>query len=162
MAAISKCEEIAQKRNDAFLKWDVSYSRIKIEVESLISSFDDITRIPNPQFQDLTIKFYCIHLCNYFFFRIRKLLVDKNINCETKKLLLNGFSNPSNTPSPTVMNDLLSYLVQDDDTLRSLCEDYKKIQELRNKYAHGASNETNYSITIDEFKRIFEDVSSLT
>lgn len=157
----SRCCEIQKKRDSTFKKWDEDYNLIKSEVEALILSFDDMRRIVNPQFQDLTIKFYCIHLCNFFYFHIRKLLIDKNRGCDIEKLLTNGFSNPSSTPSTTVMSDLLSYLVVDDNTLRNLCDEYKKIQELRNKYAHGASSETKLSITMDEYKQIYEDVNAL-
>ena len=153
---------IDKKRNETFAEWEKSYNLIKTEVDSLISSFDDVKKIANPQFQDLTLKFYCIHLCNFFYFHIRKLLVDKNKDDAVAKLMLNGFTNTSNTPSSLVMNNLLSYLVNDDELLNSLCEEYKKIQELRNKYAHGASNQTILSISFDEFKKIYEDVSLLS
>ena len=110
----------------------------------------------------MTLNFYSIHLCNYFYFHVRKLLVDKNNGQEVSKLLTNGFSNVSSTPSPTVMNDILSYLIVDDkERIISLKDEYKKIYELRNKYAHGASSETNYSITFDEYKKIFDDISKI-
>ncbi len=161
MPSITKRNEIDENRKKIFVEWEKSHDLIKTEVEALISSFENIKTIPNPQFQDLTIKFYCIHLCNYFLFHIRKLLVDKNKNSEAEKLLLNGFTNTSNTPSPTIMYNLLSFLVRNDDTLNFLCDSYKKIQELRNKYAHGASNETSLSITTDEYKKIYDEITSL-
>lgn len=153
--------ELNKKRNKLFEEWDEAYNTIKSELDSLISSFEDIRKIPLPEFQDLTIKFYTIHLCNFFFFHIRKLLVEKNSGNETLKLFRNAFSNPSNTPSPASMNDLLSYLISDENSLQTLCGYYKKIQEIRNKYAHGASNETTLNITMDEFKTIYEDVKTI-
>lgn len=60
------------------------------------------------------------------------------------------------------MNDLLSYLISDDEKkLRNLKDEYKKVNELRNKFAHGASNETNFSITFDEFNQIYEDIKNI-
>lgn len=159
---LSLYDELSNKRNEAFKKWDTAYNLVKTELESLISSFDDMKNIQNPQFQDLTLKFYCIHLCNYFYFHVRNLLVKKNKGSEILKLLQNGFSNVSNTPSITVMNDLLSYLISDDERkLRNLKDEYKKVNELRNKFAHGASNETNFSITFDEFNQIYEDIKNI-
>ena len=155
-------DEILEKRNVTFEKWENAYNLVKSEVKDLISSFNEIRKIPNPQFQTLTLNFYSIHLCNYFYFHVRKLLVDKNNGQEVSKLLTNGFSNVSSTPSPTVMNDILSYLIVDDkERIISLKDEYKKIYELRNKYAHGASSETNYSITFDEYKKIFDDISKI-
>ena len=153
--------EIHNKREEIFEKWNAAYRLIQEEVTSLISAFDDIERISNPQFQDLTIKFYSIHLCNFFYFHVRKLLVEKNRTNDTAKLLTNGFSNSSNTPSCSVMCDLLSYLVNDERKIRDLSEDYKKVYELRNKFAHGASSETVIPMTMNEYKRIFEEIQSL-
>lgn len=154
-------DELDEKRKKTFSEWENAYNTISSELESLIDSLDEIKKIDNPVFQDLTLKFYTIHLCNFFFFHIRKVLVDRNIDNDTGKLLLNSFSNPSNIPSPPVMNHLLSYLIFDEFELRRLCEFYKKIQELRNKYAHGASNETSFNITMDEFREIYESVKKI-
>lgn len=60
------------------------------------------------------------------------------------------------------MSDLLSYLViEDNDKTKNLIDEYKKINELRNRFAYGASSETHYSISFDEFEKIFTDVSSI-
>ena len=87
---------IENKRKKTFSEWDTAYNTIKTELESLILSIDDIKTIPNPQFQDLTLKFYCIHLCNFFYFHVRKVLVTRNSGTDIEKLLTNGFSNTSN------------------------------------------------------------------
>ena len=76
-SAVSIYNELYKKRKDTFEKWDVAYNLVKSEVTALISSFDEIKKIPNPQFQVLTLNFYCIHLCNFFYFHVRKLLVDR-------------------------------------------------------------------------------------
>ena len=159
---LSVYDDLSEKRTANFKKWEKAYNLIKTEVTSLISSFEEIKKIANPQFQTLTLNFYCIHLCNYFYFHVRKLLLDKNKLGEVSKLLTNGFSNVSNTPSIAVMSDLLSYLVIDDNNkMKNLIDEYKKINELRNKFAHGASSETHYSISFDEFEKIFTDVSNI-
>ncbi len=161
VALTGRLREIFEKRDNTFKKWDDAYVLIESEVSSLVSSFEDIKKIENPQFQDLTIKFYSIHLCNYFYFRVRKLLVDRNRNLDVSKLLTNGFSNISNTPSSAVMGDLLSYLVNDNRKITDLLCDYNKILTLRNKFAHGASSEADVPMTTDEYKRIFEEIKSL-
>lgn len=153
---------IANKRKKTFSDWKTAYNTIKTELESLILSIDDIKTIPNPQFQDLTLKFYCIHLCNFFYFHVRKVLVTRNSGTDIEKLLTNGFSNTSNTPSESVMNDILSYLITEEEKLSKLKEEYKKIRELRHKYAHGDSAGTSFSITTDEFKSIYNDISTLS
>ena len=154
-------DELDKKRQETFSKWENAYNTISSELESLIDSLDEIKKIDNPVFQDLTLKFYTIHLCNFFFFHIRKVLVDRNIDNEISKLLLNSFSNTSNIPSPSVMNQLLSYFISDEFELKKMCDFYKKIQELRHKYAHGASNETSLNITMDEFRDIYESVKKI-
>lgn len=155
-------KELDKKREDIFNGWEKTYNQTKSELKSLIGSFDKIKTIPNPEFQDLTLKFYTIHLCNFFLFHIRKILVDQNKDTKVQNLLRNIFSNPSNIPTPSTMNDLLAYLIKDIDLLQHLTESYKKIQEIRHKYAHGASNETNLNITMDEFKEIFDNIQKIS
>lgn len=154
--------KLCKDRQETFEDWEKAYSRTKSEIESLINSFDAIKTIPNPVFQDLTIKFYTIHLCNFFVFHVRKILIDRNKQTKTQNILRSNFSNPSNTPSPSVMNNLLDYLIEDADLLQCLSEYYKKIQTIRNKYAHGASAETSFNITMDEFKEIFVKIQTLS
>lgn len=152
---------INDKRAEAFTKWDESYSIVRSEVSDLISCFDAIKAVPNPAFQDLSIKFFSIHLCNYFVFHVRKALISKLSACKCDEVLMNGFSNPSNTPTASVMANLLSYLIDDEAQLEDFVDSYKILYEIRNKYAHGASNETNLSITYDQFKKIFDDTQKL-
>lgn len=151
-------DDVKKKRNDYFDKWDAAYNQTKNEIDELINNFDEIKKLANAITQDLTINFYTIHLCNFFFFHVRKRLVEKCRNKDGEYFLTNGFSNNSWLPPDSIMDQLLSFLINDVNTFRDYREKYIKILKIRNKYAHGATNEATSTLTFDEYKTIYEDI----
>lgn len=154
-------EDVKKKRQEYFEKWNKAYNQTKSEIDELICNFDEIRKLENGIAQDLTINFYTIHLCNFFFFHIRKKLVEKCSNKDTEYFLTNGFSNNSWLPPDSIMDQLLSFLIKDEDTFRDYREKYIKILKIRNKFAHGATNEATSTLTIDEYITIYNDVLKL-
>lgn len=154
-------DDVKKKRQEYFDGWKIAYEQTKNEIDELLSSFDEIRKLENAITQDLTINFYTIHLCNFFFFHVRKKLVAECLDKDAEYFLTNGFSNNSWLPPESIMDQFLSFLIDDEAIFRSYREKYKKILKIRNKYAHGATNETTLTLTFDEYKTIYEDVLKL-
>ncbi|MCI7589589.1 MAG: HEPN domain-containing protein [Spirochaetia bacterium] len=154
-------DDLYRERSEYFEKWDKAYSRTLDEVNQIVDNLDYLKRNEHPVFQDLSIKFFSIHLANFFYFHIRKKIVDKNLSTQIEKLLLTGFNNESFLPSVKLMDQYLSYLEVEEKDFLYFHEEYKTLNTLRNKYAHGATAETNVQITFDQFKEYFEKIKSL-
>ncbi|UTC75142.1 hypothetical protein E4O03_13385 [Treponema sp. OMZ 792] len=145
------------EKNKKFVEWENAYLITSSEITSLINSFTEFNNITDAVSQDLIIKFATIHLCNFFVFTIRKALKDKAVD---SNLVYGAFNNSSNIPSKSLMAKyLVSLGVEDIDYYSS---SYKKVYEIRNKYAHGASGEIQIAITMDEYKELFEKLQKLT
>lgn len=154
-------DDLYRARKEYFEKWNKAYLRTLYEVNRIVDNLDYLKRNNDPVFQNLSLKFFSIHLANFFYFHIRKKIVDKNISTQTEKLLLTGFYNESYLPSVKLMEQYLSYLEVDGKDFQDFHDEYKTLYNLRNKYAHGASIETDVEITFDQFKEYFEKIKSL-
>lgn len=151
-------EKLKKKRSEYFDKWDKAYNKTLEEVNRIVNNLDYIKKNDDPIFQDMSLKFFSIHLANFFYFHVRKKLIEKGINKQDEKLLLTGFTNDSFLPPVNLMDQYLSYLNIAENKLEELHDEYNILNTLRNKYAHGATGETNVQITFDQFNKYFDDI----
>ena len=83
-------EKLKKKRSEYFDKWDKAYNKTLEEVNRIVNNLDYIKKNDDPIFQDMSLKFFSIHLANFFYFHVRKKLIEKGINKQDEKLLLTG------------------------------------------------------------------------